>query len=338
MNSDAWQPTATLENLRQRAAAVRWFREYFWQARFWEVETPLLSRETVVDRHLEPPCLSGEALGVGQHLPGDWFLQTSPEFGMKRLLAAGAERIFQLGKAFRAGEAGRLHNPEFTMLEWYDANAGYEEGIEFLQGLARAFFQKNECSRESYTAAWCRALSQRFGHSPEFGLQLLQAGRESAWKIVASQLSLDAGQLASLDQDGRLHLVWAECVEPELGKDSPTIIYDWPASQAALARTRKTAEGSIAERFELYYQGVELANGYHELVDADELASRARRNNEERLGDGKRKLPEGSRLESALRIQPRLGAGVAAGVDRWVMLKLGCQSLAEVIAFPIERA
>ncbi len=338
MSIDSWQPTATLENLRRRADAIRWLREYFWNAGFWEVETPLLSRETVVDRHLEPPRLPGDALGLGQHLPGDWFLQTSPEFGMKRLLAAGAERIFQLGKAFRAGEAGRLHNPEFTMLEWYDSQADYQTGIAFLQGLARAFFQKPECLCETYTAAWCRAIQQRFGYSQEFGLQLLAPGAEAEWKLIAAELSLDIRQLAALDHDGRLHFVWAECVEPELGNELPTIIFDWPASQAALAQVRQTEQGSFAERFELYYQGVELANGYHELVDADELAARTRRNNKERAGDGKQMLPERSRLENALRDRPRLGAGVAAGVDRWVLLKLGCRSLAEVLAFPIDRA
>lgn len=336
--TDDWRPSASLSNLRARSEWIRWLRCYFWERGYWEVETPLLSRETVVDRHLEPPLVSAASLGLGPQLAGDWYLQTSPEFGMKRLLAAGAERIFQLGRAFRGGEQGSLHNPEFTMLEWYDVAADYEQGINFLRQLATAFFETAGCGRETYAAVWCRGLGKRLGLSPEQAWSIFAGQPSALGEVVGPLAGLSRGQLADWDRDSLLNLVWTECVEPLLGWDEPVVIVDWPASQAALARTRHTAEGEVAERFELYFRGVELANGYHELADAKILAERFRLNNDLRVRDGRLRLPEQSRLEQAMRLGPRLGSGVAAGVDRWIMLRLGVSSLAEVIAFPVDRA
>ncbi|MFO0036236.1 MAG: amino acid--tRNA ligase-related protein [Planctomycetota bacterium] len=333
-----WRPTAELANLRARAEWTRWLRNYFWQREYWEVETPLLLRETIVDRHLDPPRVPAAALGLGPEHAGDWFLQTSPEFGMKRLLAAGAERIFQIGKAFRAGEVGRLHNPEFTMLEWYDAAANYEQGIGFLQELAAAFFGTSGCERETYSHLWCRGLSTALRVPETVAEQLLRGGLPELRNAVGRLPGMDPESVLTWDRDSLLNLVWTECVESTLGQEQPIIVADWPASQAALARTRNASTGEVAERFELYYRGVELANGYHELVDAGIFQQRTRNNNQLRALDGKSVLPEDSRLGQALRTEPRLGAGVAAGVDRWIMLKLGATSLAEVLAFPANRA
>ncbi|MFM7564363.1 MAG: elongation factor P--(R)-beta-lysine ligase [Planctomycetota bacterium] len=335
---EVWQPTATIERLRMRADLIRSLREYFWQQGFWEVETPLLSRDTVVDRHLDPPLVSAESLGLGTRLAGDWYLQTSPEFGMKRLLAAGATKIFQLGKAFRAAEFGELHNPEFTLLEWYDVAADYQTGMRFLEQLACDFFRVPSCVRLSHAEAWARSLESVAGISSVRALELWDGELAGLRALVIEQCGLTAGQAGELDHDGLLSTIWAEMVEPRLGLDSPVIIFDWPAIQAALAKTREQNGKQVAERFELYYRGVELANGYHELVDAEVLRQRAMINNRARLADGKKQLPESSRLAEAMRPGIQMGAGVAAGVDRWVMLKLGCKSIREVMAFPVERA
>ena len=333
-----WHPSATLARLQQRADWIRWLRNYFWDRGFWEVETPLLSRETVVDRYLDPPLVQAGAMGLGGTLKGDWYLQTSPEFGMKRLLAAGAERIFQVGKAFRAGELGRLHNPEFTMLEWYDSAADYEQGMSFLQELASAFFETAACERIAYGTAWSRGLGAALGMPDDEARRVFAGGLAELVKVVGRLPGTDIRTLVAWDRDSLLNLVWTECVEPTLGADQPVVVFDWPATQAALAKTRETTSGAVAERFELYFRGVELANGYHELVDSAVLAQRSQLNNQLRNGDGKPRLPEESRLGQAMSLQPRLGAGVAAGVDRWLMLKLGASSLAEVLAFSAERA
>jgi lysyl-tRNA synthetase class 2 len=333
-----WQPTATLERLRLRADLIRSLREYFWQQGFWEVETPLLSRDTVVDRHLDPPLVPSESLGLGNRVAGDWYLQTSPEFGMKRLLAAGATKIFQLCKAFRAAEEGDLHNPEFTMLEWYDASADYQTGMQFLEQLACDFFQVPICLRLSHADAWVRSLELAVGVAQQPAIELWHGDLAGLRTLVIEHCGLTVPQADELDHDGLLSTIWADLVEPRLGLDSPVIIFDWPAIQSALAKTREQNGKQVAERFELYYRGVELANGYHELVEVQVLRQRTINNNRARLADGKKQLPENSRLAEAMQAGVQLGSGVAAGVDRWVMLKLGCKSIRDVMAFPVDRA
>jgi lysyl-tRNA synthetase class 2 len=211
---EVWQPTATIERLRMRADLIRWLREFFWARAFWEVETPLLSRDTVVDRHLDPPQVTSESLGLGNRLAGDWYLQTSPEFGMKRLLAAGANKIFQLGKAFRAAEAGDLHNPEFTMLEWYDASADYQTGMQFLEQLACEFFQVPICVRLSHMEAWARALESVAGLPQQRALELWHGDLAGLSALVIEHCGLTAVQAVGLDHDGFLSTIWAELVEP----------------------------------------------------------------------------------------------------------------------------
>jgi lysyl-tRNA synthetase class 2 len=257
---------------------------------------------------------------------------------MKRLLAAGATKIFQLCKAFRAAEAGDLHNPEFTMLEWYDASADYQTGMQFLEQLACDFFQVPICLRLSHADAWSRSLEAATGVAQQPALELWHGDLAGLRTLVIEHCGLTVPQADELDHDGLLSTIWADLVEPRLGLDSPVIIFDWPAIQSALAKTRQQNGKQVAERFELYYRGVELANGYHELVEAQVLRQRAINNNRARLADGKNQLPENSRLAEAMQAGVQLGSGVAAGVDRWVMLKLGCKSIRDVMAFPVDRA
>jgi lysyl-tRNA synthetase class 2 len=312
--------------LRLRAELLSKVRTFFAERSFLEVETPILSADVVVDRNLDPmsAVLAGDPRqpDVGRRL----WLQTSPEFGMKRLLAAGATAIYQITRAFRNGEIGRLHNPEFTMVEWYRAGDDMAAGMELLSDLCKALLDRGPADRLSYAAAFERHV----GVNPHLASidELSSAAR---------RLKLSIPDGIGDDCDGWLNLLLAECVEPHLGQPAPTILYDYPASQAALAVVRDE-NPPVAERFELYVHGIELANGYHELLDAAELRRRNASNNAARIADGKPPLPEESRLLAAMDAGLPACSGVALGFDRLVMIAAGANSIADAIAFPIDRA
>jgi len=315
-------PTAGWDNLRLRAELLRRVRGFFDRRGFLEVETPILSADTVVDRHLDPfavehPPKSGRRL----------WLQTSPEFAMKRLLAAGAEAIYQVAKVFRQGELGPLHNPEFTMVEWYRVGDGLAEGMQLLSDLGEALLQRGPAE----TVRYAEAFQTHLGIDPNAatGAELAAAARGRSLAVPES--------LVEDDRDGWLDLLLAECVAAKLGAERPTIVYDYPASQAALASVRP-GEPPVAERFELFVSGIELANGYHELVDAAELRARIAQNNALRQSDGKPALPSESRLLAAMEAGLPPSTGVALGFDRVVMVAAGAKRLDEVITFPFDRA
>jgi lysyl-tRNA synthetase class 2 len=315
MHPSDFLPSASLAALRRRAELLQAVRGFFDSRGFWEVETPVLSHDVVVDRHLDP---------LGVILPHDvrrpaegerLWLQTSPEFGMKRLLAAGATAIYQVTRAFRGGEVGPRHNPEFTIVEWYRVGDDYEAGMRLLSELVERVLGTPPAERLTYREAF-----RRYAGIDPF---------ESGWTGGGGQ-SPPSG-------DFELDYVLTTQVEPRLGVDRPTILHDYPAEQAALARVRG-GEMPVAERFELYYRGVELANGYHELLDAAALRQRNSRNNVLRRADGKPELPEESRLLAAMEHGLPPCSGCALGFDRLVMVAIGASSLAEVMAFPVERA
>jgi lysyl-tRNA synthetase class 2 len=296
-------PSATLDMLRRRADLLKRVRQFFDSRGFLEIETPILSHDTVVDRHLDPLRVTlftdprepdrGETL----------WLQTSPEFAMKRLLAAGATAIFQVSKVFRGGERGSLHNPEFTMVEWYRVGDEYEAGMDLLAKLAEEILGRGKPERMTFAESF-----RRFA--------------------VLDPLTLS---------DYEIDLALTSKVEPLLGQERPTILYDYPASQSALARVRP-GQPPVAERFELYVNGIELANGYHELLDPVVLRQRNRDNNAARAADGRYTLPEESRLLSAMDHGLPACSGCALGFDRLMMVATGAKSIQEVMAFPIERA
>jgi elongation factor P--(R)-beta-lysine ligase len=318
-----FRTTTSLETLRQRAEIIKTIRQFFDQRQFLEVETPLLSHDTVVDRYLDP----FEVQVAPNARP--MYLQTSPEFGMKRLLACGAERIFQITRAFRQDEAGASHNPEFSMLEWYEVGADYEQGIQTLQDLIHALMPKQKSIRLSYGEVFRRHASIDPLAIDEHGL------REVATKLAGNETV----SFESYDRDNLLNWILARRVQHHLGIDAPTVVFDWPESQAALARTRREPDGVlVAERFELYLSGEEIANGYHELLDPNELGRRNQLNNELRIRDGKRALPDQSRLLEAMKFGLPACSGVALGIDRLVMKLLGLSDLSQVIAFPFDRA
>lgn len=321
-----WRPTCSLEMLRVRSELLQQIRHFFLSRDFLEVETPLLSHDSVIDRHLDPLGVTlfrdPRSPEVG---PKVW-LQTSPEFGMKRLLASGAQKIFQLCKAFRGGEVGERHNVEFTMLEWYRIGDDYAAGRQLLADLASEILG-SDVEMLTYADAFARHV----GLDPHTasGEELLTAAKKSQ---IAMPDSYDGS-----DRDLLLELLLSELVEPHLGEASPTILYDYPASQAALAQV-SAGDPPVAERFELYVRGIELANGYHELLDPQALVARNQTNNQARTGDGKYPLPEESRLLVAMRHGLPACSGTALGVDRLLMVKTGAKAIDDVLAFPIERA
>jgi lysyl-tRNA synthetase class 2 len=386
---------ASLANLRLRAALLRRLREFFDARGFLEVETPVLSADTVVDRHLDPFQISGQwsvasgqreeraerrgergqtsesaltlALSQGERgqnnepripespnpappnpqslipnpSPALW-LQTSPEFHMKRLLAAGGGRIYQVARVFRQGELGPLHNPEFTLVEWYQPGEGYEDGMQLTVELCETLLSGAECPHPlplSQSARGEEKLSYREAFQRHVGIDPHTADG-AAIQAAAKKLGVAAPEsLSPDDRDGWLDLLLSECVQPHLGIDGPTILYDYPASQAALARLRHDpGRPPVAERFELFVAGMELANGYHELLDPAELRSRNERVNAQRVADGKQPLPVESRLLAAMEAGLPAAVGVALGFDRLVMLAAGAKSIAEVMAFPFDRA
>jgi len=367
---DDFRPTAPWENLRVRAAMLRRVRMFFDQQGFLEVETPVLSRDVVVDRHLDPFCVevwAGEGT-TGPHpspLPkgegtsvGRLWLQTSPEFAMKRLLSAGGEAIYQIARVFRRDEVGPLHNPEFTLVEWYRAGDDMEQGMQLTSDLCEALLAyikprpvvappgagaevdrtlPGATTGRGFIPGPAERMSYREAFQRYVGLDPHTADNE---KLAAAARAAGIEPPASLpleDRDGWLDLLMVERIQPHLGIERPVLLYDYPASQAALARVRP-GDPPVAERFELYVAGIELANGYHELLDPAELRARNARINLQRQAEGKMALPEQSRLLRAMEAGLPPAVGVALGFDRLVMLAAGAKSIAEVIAFPFDRA
>lgn len=329
--STNFQPTASLDVLRLRAKLLAFTRQFFDDAGYFEVDTPLLSHERVIDPNIEPFVVSCSPREQA-------FLQTSPEFAMKRLLATGAEAIYQLGKVFRHGELGRLHNPEFTMLEWYRVGDTHHEQMTFVEEFVTAFAAEVERlvvpPHSPLPSPHFERLTYDHAFERHAGSKVLA---RPTHEIVALARRLGVSAPDSLspdDRDGWLNLLLAERVEPHLGHDRPTFVFDYPASQAALACVRGEGQTAVAERFELYVQGIELCNGYHELTDADALRERIRQDS---AASGQR-IPEPTRLLSAMEHGIPICSGVALGFDRLLMLSLGHHTLRQVIPFPFEVA
>jgi lysyl-tRNA synthetase class 2 len=319
----SWRPTASWENLRRRAELLARLRQFFARRGVLEVETPLLASAPASDPHLH--SLSTRYVGPGAASGRTLYLQTSPEFAMKRLLAAGSGPIYQLCKAFRDDEAGRHHNPEFTLLEWYRPGFDHHALMDEVDALLGEVFALPAADRLSYAEAFQRHLDLD-PHSAD--IAELRAG--------AGELGQEAG-LQPEDRDGWLALLLSHRIQPRLGQARPTFVFDFPASQAALARVR-CGSPPLAERFELFVGGLELANGYHELTDAAEQARRFRADQAQRRALGLSEVPLDLHLLAALEHGLPHCAGVALGVDRALLAASGAQRLDEVIAFPIERA
>jgi lysyl-tRNA synthetase class 2 len=299
-----------IANLKYRGELLRRVREFFYDRAFVEVETPILSGEVIPELHIEPPSFNNS------------FLQASPELHMKRLLADGMPAIFQVTRSFRAGEVGTLHNPEFTILEWYRTGDDILAGMQLLDDLMQAIVGAPPAIRTTYAAAFEKTL----GINPHTVTCAELAACAAQHNVAAQGINAD-------DRDEWLNLLLATKIEPILGQTAPELLFDYPASQASLAKTVIRDGVEVAERFELYWRGVELANGYHELTDAAELRRRFTEVNAARTADNRPALPLPESLLSAMDSGLPDSTGCALGFDRLVMLALGAKGIADVITF-----
>lgn len=313
MNS-AFAPTASLAALERRGMLLRKLREFFCERGFAEVETPLVAPEIIPELHIEP-----------MRVEGGGYLQASPELHMKRLLAAGAQAIFQVTRSFRAGERGQLHNPQFTIVEWYRVGDDMRAGMDLLDSLAQTLLGTAPAARTTYDEAFARTLEiSAHSASPQELAKIAKAAG------VAVPSGIDEG-----NRDEWLNLFLAACVEPQLGTNRPEILYHYPSSQSSLAKVVRSPLGyDVAERFEMYYRGIELANGFHELTDAAEQRRRFEEVNAARIKDDRSLLPMPESLLAAMEYGLPDCTGCAMGFDRLVMLALGATRIDDVMAFP----
>jgi len=330
---NTWQPTAPIKNLKKRARIIAKIRSFFVKRNVLEVETPLLSPFTVTDVHLH-------SLKVHCKNIGDLYLQTSPEYAMKRLLAAGSGSIYQICKAFRDDEFGRLHNPEFTMLEWYRIGFDHHQLMDEMDDFLQFILSCTHSRRYSYQEVFEKFL-QINPHAVT--IKELQACAHQ------HNIKIDID-----NKDTWLQLLMSEVIEPNL--KGIVFVYDYPASQAALAKlsSKRTAwisdyqagsgmtqccysresensECLIAERFEVYVDGVELANGFHELLDEKEQRQRFLHDLAKREQLNYPQVSIDENLLAALGHGMPACAGVALGVDRLIMLSLGVDNIDQVI-------
>jgi lysyl-tRNA synthetase class 2 len=318
----SWEPSASLDTLRARAELLTAIRAFFSARGVMEVDTPALSRAATVDRHIE---------SFATLPPAKLFLHTSPEFAMKRLLAAGSGPIYQLSHVFRAEEAGRHHNPEFMLLEWYRPGWDHRQLMGEVQELVRSLVPGlPEFERRTYAEVFLAGT----------GLDPHRATLAEL-KQSAKGFGLAAPTDQSEDRDFWLNLWMGLAIGPTLGKTAPLFVDEFPASQAALARIRpgqppKTPD--VAERFELFWQGRELANGFHELLDAAEQQQRFEVDRAWRNAHKRPAPPYDRHLIAALQAGLPDCAGVALGVDRLLMLKLGLDNIAQAMPFDSARA
>lgn len=316
-----WQPTASLENLQRRAQIIQQIRSFFIQRNLLEVDTPSLSAAAVSDPHLFPFATDYVPEGGGRQQT--LYLHTSPEYPMKRLLAAGSGSIWQLCRVYRNGETGSRHNPEFSMLEWYRIDFDHHQLMDEVDDLVDAVLGCGGSRRVTYAALFTELL----------GVDIHQCADQELARLGLERCDFRG----ELDRDGWLNLLFSHCIEPQLLQ--PTMVYAFPASQAALARV---VEGDdrvpCAARFELFISGMELANGYFELTDAAEQQRRFEADQQQRQALGRAVLPLDERLLHSLQRGLPECAGVALGVDRLVMLALGATRIDEVLAFPFSRA
>lgn len=335
-------PTASLQALVQRAHLLAAVRRFFDERGYFEVETPLLSHDVCVDAWLDPFIVRDLGTSGG----GDaMYLQTSPEFAMKRLLVAGAEAIYQITRSFRRGEAGQLHNPEFTIVEWYRVGSTIEQQMDLVEELVRSVAKpsshgvdprgKDSPTRKGFETFKRLAYDDAFERFA--GRRVLTATCAELERLAQQHNVPIPPQFSEDDRDAWLNLLLASIVEPRLKELGAVFVYDYPASQSALARVRPD-DPPVAERFELYLDGIELCNGYQELTDADELATRMQRQADLRRANGLSELPTDSRLITAMRRGLPDCAGVALGFDRLALWVLAGESLTDVVAFPFERA
>lgn len=320
----SWKPTAALETLARRARQSAYVRDFFAIRNVLEVETPALASHGANDLNID-------SVGVDlAPLPyvdcSNHWLQSSPEYHMKRLLAAGTGPIYQIAHAFRNGERGVRHNPEFSLLEWYRPGFDDLDLMAEVAALVCGWLELPMPARLTYREAF-----RRYSGVDAFtASDAVLAQKCERW--VGTELA------ARLSRDECLDVMLSHEIEPALRQLPPTFLCHYPASQAALAKTSVSEDVIVAHRFELYVEGLELCNGYWELTDATEQRRRFELDNQSRQAAGKPDMGVDERLLAAMESGLPECAGVALGLDRLLMLKLGTRDIAEVLSFPVERA
>ncbi|WP_448246135.1 elongation factor P--(R)-beta-lysine ligase [Thalassotalea agariperforans] len=320
-----WQASMSWQTAQKRAQVYSMIRTFFNDRNVVEVETPLMSQGTISDLHLDAFSTKYNFLssGVGQTL----YLQTSPEFAMKRLLASGYGDIYQLCKAFRDEPYGRFHNPEFSILEWYRLGFSHHDLMAEVETL---LISTLSCLPAEYVS-YQNVFQEYTGIDPlsttivELKAYLRRNEKFSDWLVDVE------------DIDTLLQFTFAECIEQHIGKNSPCFVYGFPASQACLAKINRE-DARVADRFECYYQGIELANGFSELTDAETQLERFKQDNIKRVAHGKTESPIDDRFIMALAQGLPECSGVALGIDRLLMLATGETNIKKVITFGVNRA
>jgi lysyl-tRNA synthetase class 2 len=324
-----WQPTCGVEALLGRAEALTKIRRFFDERGVLEVETPLLGQAAGTDPHLQ--LFNTTFRQPGQIEGISLYLQTSPEFAMKRLLASGSGSIYQICKAFRNEECGHHHNPEFTLLEWYRIGFGLDQLIDEIEALLIVLFggqrELNPAKRISYR----QLFEERVGIDPL--LDDLQAFAESANRHNLSEATALCGE----DKNIWLDLLFSHIVQPSMERGRVYFIYDYPACLPSLAR-KKSGDEAIVERVEVFLDGLELGNGFHELADSCEQERRFDADLAIRRKAGLPLPPKDQRLLDALAHGLPDCSGVAIGLDRLLMLVTGAEEIAQVLTFPIFRS
>ncbi len=321
--SNSWQPSAPIDNLRKRAQVIKTIRDFFHARGVMEVETPLMCHTSVTDPFIQSiPALFQAHPHEAERRH---YLQTSPEYAMKRLLAAGSGAIFQITKAFRQGEIGRFHNPEFTMLEWYRPGFDHHHLMDEMDELLQLVLVLPPAERKSYAELFLSQLTIDPHHA---SIEELQACAQARNISVQGNIT---------NKDTWLELLMSHCIEPVIGTDRPVFIYDFPASQAALARI-KAGKPPVASRFEVYFRGIELANGFHELQDAREQRKRFENNLVKRNELDLNEILIDEFFLSALEHGLPDCAGVALGIDRLIMLATNSTKIADILSFEFNRA
>ncbi len=328
-SNELWRPSADLTTLQVRAQLLRQIREFFHQRHVWEVETPILTRHGVSDSHLN-------SFTTIYHEPGERhgqvrYLHTSPEYAMKRLLAAGSDSIYQLARVFRNEERGLWHSPEFTLLEWYRIGFDHHQLIDEVAALVQQLLQPALGTLAVERITYAELFQQYLGIDPH-------RDEPTALRDCAvGQGIVPPPGLSLAERDPWLDLLLTHRLQDQLGRAGRmSFLYDYPATQAALARIRP-GDPPVAERFELYVQGIELANGFHELNDPQEQRRRFEQDNQQRRLRGQAMLVLDEDFLSSLAYLPPC-SGVALGVDRLLMLAASQQQISQVVSFSFQRA
>jgi len=307
----SWQPRAKLQVIRERARVYNQIRAFFNNRGYLEVDTPVLMPATSTDANIESIAVA--------YTERSLYLQTSPEFAMKRLLAAGSDSIFQICHAFRQGESGRLHNPEFSLLEWYRVGYDYHQLMAEIELLITTLsLRRCSFSRISYKDLFSQSL----------GLDIDKATLESLREHCRQMVP--GADVTELEFDQCLDLLLSMVIAPSM--QGYQFVYDYPESQAALARI-SVENSTVAERFELFFDGIELANGFSELTDSTQQRSRFAQDIEIRRNRGLPQYAIDERLLAALESGLEDCAGVAIGLDRLLMVILGLDSIDQVLTF-----